>query len=214
MRSPEVPPPKRACVTMREQDAAETLLAMATTQGCANAPVIAEEPHSPPPAHSPPPPPPETPDKASQTVYDRYLLSAKIDMMVHRNDAVLKDIGLACPTGLTPKPALSFEMVKNDLHKIKYFSGLTMLHFTAMCIFLGDAVNNLIYWTSGSSTTTGTSTRKSSTRHTDHLEELFLPLVRLRRGYDITTMSHMFSISPTHVRSIHHLDPIAISPFQ
>ena len=200
MRSPGLPPPKRACMTMREQDAAETLFAMATSQGCSNAPVIPEQPHSPPP---PLPPALTTQDKASQTVYDRYMLSAKIDMMVHRNDAVLKDIGIACPTVQTPKPALSFEMVKNDPHKIKYFSGLTMMHFTAMFTFLGDSVNNLNYCNSGSSTTsTGTCTKKGPSRQTEPLEELFLTLVRLRRGYDITTMSHMFSISPTHVRTI------------
>ena len=203
MRSPEVPPAKRVCITMREQDAAETLFAMATSQGCSNAPVIPEQPHSPelPPPPSPPAPP-TTQDKASQTVYDRYMLNAKIEMMVHRNDAVLKDIGLACPTDLTPKPGLSFEMVKNDPVKIKYFSGLTMLHFTALFTFLGDLVQNLNYWNSGSATTSGTSTKKGPARQTEPLEELFLTLVRLRRGYDIPTMSHMFSISPTHIRTI------------
>ena len=199
---------------MREQDAAETLFAMATSQGCSNAPVIPEQPHSPelPPPPSPPAQP-TTQDKASQTVYDRYMLNAKIEMMVHRNDAVLKDIGLACPTDLTPKPGLSFEMVKNDPVKIKYFSGLTMLHFTALFTFLGDSVHNLNYWNSGSATTSGTSTKKGPARQTEPLEELFLTLVRLRRGYDIPTMSVQY-ITNSHPYHIHHLDPIAISPFQ
>ena len=49
---------------------------------------------------------------------------------------------------------------------IKYFSGLTLVHFTALSTFLGDAVNNLIYWNSGATATTGTSTKKGSTRQT------------------------------------------------
>ena len=79
--------------------------------------------------------------------------------------------------------------IKVVMMMIKYFSRLTMVHFKALFMFLVDAVNNLIYWNNGSSTTTATSTKKGPARQTEPLEELFLTLVRLRQEHDLNNLN-------------------------
>ena len=50
--------------------------------------------------------------------------------LVHKCDHTPKGIGIACPTVRTPKPAPSFDMVKNDSHMISIsymFSDVVLL---------------------------------------------------------------------------------------
>ena len=84
---------------------------------------------------------------------------------------------------------------------MKYFTGLKYLQFIALFNFLGPAVNNLKYWYGEKRDDKETDSIQHK-RSTSPLNELFIMLVRLRRGYDYYAMSHFFCMSESTLRSI------------
>ena len=98
---------------------------------------------------------------------------------------------------------LSLESIQDDDSKMKLFTGLTYNQLTILLSFLGDSVNNLQYWDgSKPATQNATPTHRRGNRKLEPKEELFLTLVRLRRGYSLDTMAHFFSVSASTVSVI------------
>ena len=132
-----------------------------------------------------------------QTVYEQGVLNAKIDSIVLQNKLKIieeKNDG----KHVAGDTCLSLSAIQNDDSKMKLFTGLTFVHFMALFSFLGESVNNLTYWD-------GTGKKEKSRKGNRKLEpkdELFLTLVRLRRGYGIDTMAHFFGIAVSTVSVI------------
>ncbi|XP_013389213.1 uncharacterized protein LOC106157951 [Lingula anatina] len=140
----------------------------------------------------------ETTDASAQTVYTKYELQAKIETIALKNELVRART--VAPTKAfqdkTDAPLLTIDGIKDDKKTFFFFTGLEYLHFLALFTFLGPAVNNLTYWN-------GKSTNKlPSRRKTKPIDELFMTLVRLRRGYSFFSMSFFFKLSQTVIRSI------------
>ncbi|XP_013419440.1 uncharacterized protein LOC106180094 [Lingula anatina] len=132
-------------------------------------------------------------DAASQTAYDKMYLQSKVENMLLKNQ--LKTLSTPItPPGSTSKekPSLSFASVKDNPKQMKFFTGLTLVHFMSLFNFLGPAVNNLKYW----------NLSHRPCKSLKPIDELFIMLVRLRRGYGFFMLSFLFNLSITSVRCI------------
>ncbi|XP_074653656.1 uncharacterized protein LOC141907814 [Tubulanus polymorphus] len=132
-----------------------------------------------------------------QTIYSKYELQSKISTIVMKNN-----LNISQPSNLfveDNQPSLSLQKLKEDDKKMKYFTGLTYLQFEALFNFLGPSVNNLRYWNRSYKCDKSPMT---SMRRTKPMDELFITLVRLRRGFYFHTMSFLFKLSEFSLRSI------------
>jgi len=138
--------------------------------------------------------------KEVQTVYDKNFLNAKIENVLLRNELKLnqKEGQGENNDYSTKSTPLSLHSIKDDDTKMKLFTGLYYDQFTALFEFLGDSAYNLTYW-DGKNTKEGS---KKRMRKLTPEEELFLTLVRVRRGYNVETMAHFFGMSSSSVSVI------------
>ena len=142
-------------------------------------------------------------DKETQTVYDKYILGAKIESILLKNGKALTE------SPLDPSPSqsgntMSPDVILADEKKSKYFIGLYPQQFDMLYEFLGKAKFNLVYWR-GPKTTPKVSKANSSTDDKSKLtlkEQLFITLLRLRRGFNIFTIAHFYSVTEKYVREI------------
>ncbi|XP_066930978.1 uncharacterized protein [Clytia hemisphaerica] len=110
--------------------------------------------------------------------------------------------------------------INNILKSVKeciYFIGLSPNHFWRLYEFLGEAKFNLTYWNSNKKEST-TQTRITSLTLP---EQLFVTLLRLRRGFNIFTLAHFYGVSETTIRTVfttwmmfmfHHFKSFEIFP--
>lgn len=119
-----------------------------------------------------------------QTVYQKEVLNAKIENMILKNKMKLVDENQVNPTNNNVDPPLNFYTIKNNDKKMKLFTGLTFDQFQTLFEFLGESVNNLTYWDGNEPK----ENVRKGTRKMEPQEELFLTLVRLRRGYSLDSM--------------------------
>jgi len=108
-----------------------------------------------------------------------------------------EESGNSLSTECTMDTTLSLKAVKNDDIKMKLFTGLTFPQFSILLQFLGDCINNLTYWDGKVKENTRKGCRKLLPE-----DELFMTLVRLRRGYSLDTLAHFFGISASTVSTI------------
>ncbi|CAG2200252.1 unnamed protein product [Mytilus edulis] len=137
-----------------------------------------------------------TEHKEVQTIYEKNFLNAKIENMLLKNEIKLTRLDDKCDSAKSTP--LSLHSIKDDDVKMKLFTGLYYDQFLALIEFLGESVNNLTYW-DGKNTKENS---KKGTRKFSPEEELFLTLVRFRRGYSVDTMAHFFGISSSSVSVI------------
>lgn len=110
---------------------------------------------------------------------------------------------------LDPSPSqsgntMSPDVILADEKKSKYFIGLYPHQFDMLYEFLGKAKFNLVYWR-GPKTTPKVSKASSSTDDKSKLtlkEQLFITLLRLRRGFNIFTIAHFYRVTEKYVREI------------
>ena len=132
-------------------------------------------------------------DTATQTEYSKYLLSAKIDTILLKNEVALLKIGQTMSTVVS---SISFEAISNNSELMKHFVGLTAPQFEALHNFLDSVcpLDSLVYWNSNKGQRTENGSGKSgkeskfSTR-----EKLFICLLRLKRGFTVKTMAVLLS---------------------
>ncbi|EDO36466.1 predicted protein [Nematostella vectensis] len=139
-------------------------------------------------------------DKGTQTVYCKYTLGAKVETMIYRNRLIQEGIGLF-PSEQKEVNLMSSEIIIADDKKCKYFTGLHTEQFEALFEFLGPAKYELSYWYGPENIEKG-SLARGEPQGISVKEQLFLTLLRLRRGFNIATIAHMYSISNTVVRNI------------
>ncbi|XP_063406670.1 uncharacterized protein LOC143049696 [Mytilus galloprovincialis] len=138
----------------------------------------------------------QTNDKEVQTIYEKEVLNAKIENMILKNQM------RNCESRQNDQPneqndtTLSLKAIKDNDVKMKLFTGLTYAQFCILFNFLGTSVYNLTYWDGKNDAKE--SSRKGN-RKLEPKDELFLTLVRLRRGYSIDTISHFFGIASSTV---------------
>jgi len=96
--------------------------------------------------------------------------------------------------------SLLLKTIKDDDSKMKLFTGLYYDQFLALFEFLGDNVNNLMYW-EGQNISENPKMKKG-VRKLQPIDELFLTLVRLRRGYSLETLAHFFALASSTVSLI------------
>lgn len=99
---------------------------------------------------------------------------------------------------------MSPDVILADEKKSKYFIGLYPQQFDMLYEFLGKAKFNLVYWR-GPKTTPKVSKASSSTDDKSKLtlkEQLFITLLRLRRGFNIFTIAHFYRVTEKYVREI------------
>ena len=149
-------------------------------------------------------------DKETQTIYCKYSLNAKIESMVAKNDAKRDTVSVSQSNEKNTEVHLnpmSATVILKDRKKCKYFIGLYPSQFEALFRFLGEAKYNLLYWNSKakSSNTESLTPSPRTKRPSQKLsikEQLFITLLRLRRGFDIATIAYIYDVSETLIRKI------------
>ena len=87
--------------------------------------------------------------------------------------------------------SLSLEAIGDNDAKMKLFARLTYCQFCILFNFLGNCVYNLTYWDGKNESKENT---RKGNRTLEPKDELFLTLVRLRRGYSVNTMEHFLEL--------------------
>ncbi|CAC5404724.1 unnamed protein product [Mytilus coruscus] len=132
-------------------------------------------------------------NKEVQTVYGKEILNAKIENMVLKNKMRVEQNQEN--KNASSDAMLSLESLKSDDVRMKLFTGLQYNQFMTLFEFLGESVHKLTYWD-------GKNIRenaKKGNRKLEPKEELFLTLVRLKRGFNLDVMSHFFRLSSSTV---------------
>ena len=129
-------------------------------------------------------------NKAIQTVgIGKAIVAAKIETSVVRNSLLVE-----VPSGSSSSSCcnrMSFKFIHNDWEKCKYFCGLYPGQFDTHFTFLGEAKFNLTYWNCANISNKGLHTR-SSIQKLSLEEQLFITLLRLRRGFNLVTLAHLY----------------------
>lgn len=144
---------------------------------------------------------PSSNDKATQTMYNQYILGAKIETMIMKNDAAIQNEPIGPEFANRMDPSFVLEDRKNT----KFLLGLFPEQFYALYNFLGPAKYNLKYWDSKGNTseTNGTNGKKAGpSRRFTPKEELFITLLRLRRGLSLKIISYLYDTSESLVSRI------------
>ena len=137
-------------------------------------------------------------DKSTQTEPDKLAISAKIEILVLKNEIKLLKEGIGQESSSRNKRnPMSMEYIMQFEVKTRYFIGLSRKHFWDLYDFLGDAKFNLTYWNSTNKTNSRTRNFSFSPA-----EQLFITLLRLRRGFNLYTIAHFYFVSEYTIRTI------------
>lgn len=141
----------------------------------------------------------QTSTVSTETEPDKLAVASRIQNLVLKNELTLikskQQMESHSPVQLT-NPMDINNILKSE-KKCIYFIGLSPNHFWRLYEFLGEAKFNLTYWNSKKESTTRT--RISSLTLP---EQLFITLLRLRRGFNIFTLAHFYGVSETTIRTI------------
>ena len=127
-------------------------------------------------------------DKETQTVYNQYVLAAKVETMVIRNQLAVQDKE---SNGNIKANRMAPDVVLKD----KFFTQLFPDQFEVLFNFLGPAVHSLKYWDSkGNDIGAGEEkgTKAGPSRRFTPKEELFITLLRLRQGFSLQAIAYIF----------------------
>ena len=89
---------------------------------------------------------------------------------------------------------MSHENILKSPVKYKYFTGLTPSQFWILYNILGPAKFTLYYWNE-------TKNYGKKLKHSIDFQ-LFITLIRLRRGFHICTIAHWYDVSEYSIRTI------------
>ena len=143
-------------------------------------------------------------DKSTQTIYDKYLLASKIETMSIQNSLSLQSSSSLCgqndskssnSNNINP---MNPHFIMKDKNKCKYFTGLTPEQFELLYNFLGPAKYELHYW----NTKKKEVKKEGATDIFTLKEQLFITLLRIRRGFNFYTIAHFYFVSESYIRKI------------
>ena len=138
--------------------------------------------------------------KYTQTVYENYMLGAKIENMILKNK-VITGIRNENNVKSLDNPFSPEAVLKED-KKTKFLIGLYPDQFYILYHALGPAKFNLTYW-KGEKKSINLKTKDSKTkRHFTPKEEMFITLLKLKRGFTHQTIAYTFNVSKTLVTRI------------
>ncbi|XP_066919410.1 uncharacterized protein [Clytia hemisphaerica] len=135
--------------------------------------------------------------KSTQTEADKLAISGRIEIVTLKNEIAVLKSRIESSNDHSECNPMSMNVILKSEEKTKYFIGLSRKHFWSLYNFLGDAKFNLTYW--NSSYSRNSSTRKFSIPIPN---QLFITLLRLRRGFNLYTMAHFYSVSETTISTI------------
>lgn len=137
-------------------------------------------------------------------MFTKYLLSAKVDTMILRNEVSTTKESRAHEV----VSSLSYETIVQDPDLMKHFVGLTPSQFEVLHNFLNDVcpLETIKYWNCKESSA---SEKAKTVRNSEFStrEKLFICLLRLKRGFTCKTLAVLLSspdnkIQQTEVRKI------------
>ena len=135
-------------------------------------------------------------------MYNQYVLAAKVETMVIRNQLAVQDKE---SNGNIKANRMAPDVVLKNRKSTKFFTGLFPDQFEVLFNFLGPAVHNLKYWDSkGNDNGAGEEkgTKAGPSRRFTPKEELFITLLRLRRGFSLQAIAYIFEVSASLVSTI------------
>ncbi|XP_066917504.1 uncharacterized protein [Clytia hemisphaerica] len=153
-------------------------------------------------------------DQSCQSESDKLAIAARIDNIILKNEINILRSTSSDDENSNP---MDVESILKSETTAKYFIGLTPRHFWDMCEFLGDAKHHLTYWNSKKDST-NENARSTRACCLTLPQQLFITLLRLRRGFNIMTIAHFYSVSESTIRTIfttwimfifHHFKSIA-----
>ena len=146
-------------------------------------------------------------EKATQTVYESSYLSYKIEEMIYSNKTVLEDqheeVSENGKHDFRKNDPMDSEIILLDRTKCKYFTGFYPDEFDVLFEFLGPVKYNLNYWNPNAQKKHKSSKLSSNKLFTDK-EQLLVMLMRLRRGFNIYTLSHFYSVFIVSEKYLEH----------
>ena len=145
-------------------------------------------------------------DEGTQTEYCKYLLSAKIETMLLKNEVAKMKTQLNPSTKIVS--SLSYEAISQDSSLMKHFVGLTSEQFRALHNFLNSIspLDQISYWYSEGQTENKIDNNGQEAKCSTE-EMLYVCLLRLRRAYTIKSLAVILStpnrtVKETLVRKI------------
>ena len=138
-------------------------------------------------------------EKSTQTQLDNSLFAAKVDNLILRNELNVSSRGSTdAASSLTYKSegCIDMSVILRSEKLSKYFIGLSPKHFWSLYDFLGPAKFNLTYWGKRKEKSTGRNCKLTIP------EQLFITLLRLRRGFNIFTIAHFYNVSEYLIRTV------------
>jgi hypothetical protein len=145
-------------------------------------------------------------DVGTQTMYDKFILGARIETMIMKNEMktqLTRSSTTSSNIICSKYGQMEISSILKSGKKTKYFTGLDPGQFWMLYDWLGDAKDHIRYW-NASKTGTKNPTKKdfSPQRKFTKSEELFLTLLRLRRGMNVQTLAYIYDSSETLIRNI------------
>lgn len=134
-----------------------------------------------------------TKNKYTQTIYEKTVLGSKIENIVLRNKFKIGETSLP---SIVANP-MSPDIILKDQDKCKYFIGLYPDEFDMLFNFLGPSKYELTYWKHRNNVLSSPASKCLSVR-----DQLFVTLLRLRRGFNLSTLAHMYSVSDSYISNI------------
>ena len=134
---------------------------------------------------------PEKNMKAVQTDFapEKAIDRAQLESKILRHSILVNN----CPSGQVTENinCISFKVIFQNREKFKYFVGLFPKQCDALFDFLNPTKEHLTYWDSRSVTENVMRTRTSIEKCSIQ-EQLFITLLRLRRGFILSTLAHFY----------------------
>ncbi|VDH93027.1 Hypothetical predicted protein [Mytilus galloprovincialis] len=98
---------------------------------------------------------------------------------------------------------LDVNAVKDDITKLKFYTGLTVPKFMCLWGYLGPSVNKLVYWNKDCGVPDRSHKKRPGPKQKmTPMNELFMTLIRIRQGLLLEDLSYRFGVSKTTVSRV------------
>ena len=135
-------------------------------------------------------------DITTQTEADKLAVAGRIDNVLLKNELNLMKSSKNLSV-YHSQNSMDMNVILKSEKNTKYFIGLTPKHFWSLYKFLGDAKFSLSYW---KNTQKQDFTGRNSTLTV--AQQLFITLLRLRRGFKIFTLHWLIFTKSANIRFI------------
>lgn len=150
--------------------------------------------------------PPAPNEKSTQTkvITDDKSTQAKppSDVIAHIDNVILRN-SVKIKKSDEHLGSFSFETCKSDDAKFHFYTGMHVDSFMALWAFLGDVTNKVNYWRKRRKVDDNTPSKRSGPeRKLNPQNQLFVTLIRLRRGFSTKDISYRFQVSQSFISNV------------